>query len=131
MVEPVVVHADRCAAERWDDAALAAVSWRTLLSADRTPTSDVTVGVAEIEPTGSSSAAPPHRHDAGEVYVVLEGEGVLWIDGMRSTVSPGSAAYIPGGAWHVVHNSGDVTLRVLYVLVADSFADVDYEFPPT
>jgi mannose-6-phosphate isomerase-like protein (cupin superfamily) len=44
-----------------------------------------------------------HYHRASEeIYVVLEGEGELEIDGEARRVRPGEAALIPAGAWHEI-----------------------------
>jgi len=44
-----------------------------------------------------------HYHAASEeIYVVLEGDGELEIDGERRRVHPGDAALIPAGAWHEI-----------------------------
>jgi mannose-6-phosphate isomerase-like protein (cupin superfamily) len=44
-----------------------------------------------------------HYHAASEeIYVVLEGEGELEIDGERRHVRPGDAALIPAGSWHAI-----------------------------
>ncbi|HEX2578373.1 MAG TPA: cupin domain-containing protein [Aquihabitans sp.] len=122
---PVVVHESERPAER--DDRMSGVTWRTLVSGDRVPTSQLTVGVAELDPHGCTPR--PHRHAIAETYYVLSGTGVLTIDGTTSPARPGTAAFIPPGAWHVLTNQGSRTLRVLYVLAADAFEDVVYEFP--
>ena len=44
-----------------------------------------------------------HYHRASEeIYVVLEGEGDLTIDGERRQLGAGDAALIPAGAWHEI-----------------------------
>jgi mannose-6-phosphate isomerase-like protein (cupin superfamily) len=44
-----------------------------------------------------------HCHRATEeIYLVLEGEGELDIDGESREVGPGDAALIPPGAWHEI-----------------------------
>ena len=44
-----------------------------------------------------------HYHRASEeIYLVLEGEGDLEIDGDRRRVGAGEAALIPAGAWHEI-----------------------------
>ncbi len=128
-IRPIVVQEDACAVEGWDDPILGTVLWRTLLSADRTPTSQLTVGVAEIGP-GGANANPLHRHAAPEVYYILSGEGVVSIAEVDHPVRPGATVFIPGNAWHGTRNTGDDTLRLLYVFAVDSFADVAYEFAP-
>jgi hypothetical protein len=48
-VSAIVVHESDSPLEGWDDPVRGTVTWRTLLSGDRTPTKGLTVGVAEIE----------------------------------------------------------------------------------
>jgi quercetin dioxygenase-like cupin family protein len=126
--QPVVVDEEACELEGWDDPTMGKVTWRTLLSADRTPTSSMTVGVAEIGP-GQRHSFHPHRHQPPEIYYILAGEGVVSIDGVDHAVRPGAAVFIPGDAWHGARNTGSEVLRLLYVFAVDSFADVTYVFP--
>ena len=126
-IRPIVVDEQNCELEGWADAAPGAVTWRTLLSADRTPTSDMTVGVAEIAP-GAADQGVAHRHPPAEVYYILAGEGVVTIDGVEHPVRSGSTLFIPGNAWHRTRNTGAGTLRLFYVFAVDSFADVEYTF---
>jgi mannose-6-phosphate isomerase-like protein (cupin superfamily) len=68
---------------------------------------------------GLFTAAPGHvdvqfPHSVDEVYVVVAGRAVLEVDGVRTPVETGSAAYVPP---HVPHRFVDVTedLRVVVV----------------
>lgn len=123
-----VVHEDAVAVEGWDDAVRGKVVWRTLLSGDRTPTSQLTLGVTELGP-GQPSPFLPHRHAQAEAYYVLAGEGVVHLDGVEHPLRAGSCVFIPGDAWHGARNTGSEVLRLLYVFATDSFADVRYVFP--
>jgi quercetin dioxygenase-like cupin family protein len=125
-----VVHEDGIPVEGWDDAVRGKVVWRTLLSGDRTPTSQLTLGVTELGP-GQPSPFLPHSHAQAEAYYVLSGEGVVHLDGVEHTLRAGSTVFIPGDVWHGARNTGSETLRLLYVFAADSFADVHYVFPST
>jgi quercetin dioxygenase-like cupin family protein len=124
---PFAIHEEACAFEQWGDARHPRVRWRTLVSADRTPTGSLTLGVAELPPGGSAEFRL-HRHEQPEVYYVVEGEGVVTISGVEHPVRPGSAVFIPGDAEHGAVNTGDGTLRLVYVFPADSFDEVRYEF---
>lgn len=126
-VQPVVVHESQCEEERWEPPAPGTVRWRTLLSADRTPTSALTVGVAEIAP-GGEDRLRLHRHGPPEIYYVVAGEGRVSIDGAEHEVRAGSAVFVPGDAWHAVRNTGSQPLRLLYTFPVDAFADVEYVF---
>lgn len=128
MSQPVVVDERGCPVEDWADTGRNGVSWRTLISVDRTPTDSLTMGVAEIQP-GSPDELHLHRHEPAEVYYVLAGEGVVSIDGKVHEVGSGSAVFVPSNALHAVGNTGTGVLRLLYVFGVDSFDDVTYVFP--
>jgi len=102
------------------------VIWRTLLSADRTPTEALTLGVAEV-PAGEE-APRTHRHAAAEAYYILEGAGVVEIEGREHPVEKGSAVFLPGNALHRLRNTGSAALRLVYVFPVDAFEDVEYVF---
>lgn len=124
---PTVVHADDCPLERWDDPTRGGVVWRTLLCGDRTPTRGLTLGVAEFPPGGTGSLRP-HRHAPPEAYYVLDGQGVVTIDGVEHPVRAGTAVYLPGDATHAVINTGPTPLRLVYVFPVDGFPEVEYHF---
>ena len=128
--EPFVIHEQECPFEQWDQPATGRVRWRTLESADRTPSDALTVGVAEIEP-GAAADFRPHRHAQPEVYYILSGEGIVSISGQQYPVRPGSTVFVPANALHGAWNNGTEVLRLLYAFAADSFAQIKYEFPLT
>jgi mannose-6-phosphate isomerase-like protein (cupin superfamily) len=121
---PHVAHERDIAVEGWDGI----VAWRTLLSADRTPSAGLTVGVAEIAP-GSSEVGALHHHADHEAYYFIAGHGEVHLDGVEYAVEPGSVVFVPGGTAHFVRNTGTETLKFLYVFAVDQFSDVDYVFP--
>lgn len=129
-IEPFVSHEGDAALERWEGEAARYLHWRTLLSADRTPTEALTLGVAELAP-GEAKGFRPHRHAPHEAYYVLSGEGVVVLDGEEHPVRAGSVVFVPGGTSHGACNRGSEPLRILYVFAVDSFTDVKYEFPAT
>jgi mannose-6-phosphate isomerase-like protein (cupin superfamily) len=126
--KPVVVNEDEREWEGWREDEVAErgnVQWRSLVSADVTPSSGLTLGIARV-PGGGNLAA--HRHEHAEVYLVLDGTGVVTIDGEPSPVRQGTGVFIPGGAIHSVRSTGPTDLRFAYVFAADSFSDVTYVF---
>ena len=126
--KPFLIHEDECPLESWDDPARGNATWKTLISADRSPTESLTVGTAKVDP-GEGTPYRLHRHAHPEVYYVLEGEGHVWVDGEEFQVRAGSALFIPGSSEHGLHNSGSVPLRLLYIFPAEKFEEVEYEFP--
>lgn len=62
-------------------------------------------------PAGHVDSQQPHAED--EVYVVVAGQAVLDVDGVRTPVASGSIAYVPAG---VPHRFTDIS-RDLHVAV--------------
>jgi quercetin dioxygenase-like cupin family protein len=124
-VLPTVLRSEEQARDGWDDPVKGRISWRTLFSGDATPTDALTAGLAELEPGGWLGL---HRHAPAEIYYVIEGRGVVTIDGEDCQVGPGAAVFIPGDAEHGVRNDGVETLRFVYVFPTDSFGEIEYRF---
>ena len=59
--------------------------------------------------------APDHFHTYDEVIYVLEGEGVLEIDGEQAPLTQGTCIHLPARLVHCLANTGDAELRVLGV----------------
>ena len=117
-----------CPTESWRNDETGHVDWWTLFSADRTPTSALTVGVAEV-PVGAPRPPRGHTHEQAEVYFFLSGAGEVVIEGVPTPVIAGDAVFIPGNVEHMSVNTGEVPLRLLYFFAADSFAEILYKFP--
>ena len=128
MTGPIIRRAEQCELESWDDPVRGSVTWRTLFSGGRTPTSELTMGIAELPP-GLTDPGHPHRHAQSEVYYVLSGSGFVSVDGVATGVTEGSAVFVPGNAPHYARNTGAGSMRLLYVFAVDSFEQVQYEFP--
>lgn len=63
---------------------------------------------------GPGQATERHYHArTEEIYVLLEGEGEMEVEGDRSHVGPGDAILIPAGAWHQIRATGSGPLRLL------------------
>jgi mannose-6-phosphate isomerase-like protein (cupin superfamily) len=125
---PVVVHTSDRTSETWPEDQVAErgdVSWKTLISAPATPSDTLTLGVARLAP---GTSLRPHRHEQPELYYVLEGSGVVTVDGSSQVVGPDAAVFVPGNARHCIACTGEVDLRFAYVFAADSFEDVEYVF---
>ena len=126
--EPVVVREKDREWETWQDEDVAKrglVYWRTLVSGGVTQSETLTLGIAKIP---SGEALNEHRHQQAELYLVLEGSGLVRIDSASRPVEAGTAVFIPGNTLHSCENTGGSELRIAYVLAADSFDDVDYVF---
>ena len=124
---PWVVHEEDCPEESSEALGPGRVTWRTLVSGDRTPSTALTAGVAEVAP-GGSGPIQPHHHPEPEVYYVVSGCGEVYIDGVTYPLRPGSAVFIPGGAQHTAINTADEVLRLFYVFPANAFGDIEYTY---
>jgi quercetin dioxygenase-like cupin family protein len=126
--EPVIVNLDEREWETWPGHQVAQrgdVSWKTLISAGATDSSELSLGVGRLPPGG---ILREHRHEQAEVYFVLEGSGVVTIDGAARRVHPGAGVFIPGDALHSIECTGDTDLRIAYAFATDAFEDVEYVF---
>lgn len=71
--------------------------------------------------------APDHFHRYDEVIYVLEGEGVLEIDGEQAPLRPGTCIHLPRTLVHCLANTGGEEMRVLGVFTpAGSPAEAYY-----
>lgn len=62
----------------------------------------------------SGAQTTPHYHPrTEEIYFILEGTGIMQIDGELRAVGPGDAIAIPPGAVHTIRNTGTGWLRFL------------------
>ena len=58
----------------------------------------------------------PHRLQTSEVYFILQGQGLMWIDGESQAVRPGQAIYIPPHTTQSIQNPGDSDLTFLCIV---------------
>ena len=123
---PVINEAER-PIDGWDDPERGRVRWRTLFSKGVSPTEGVTCGVALL---GPGDWLARHRHAPPEVYYVLEGAGIVFLDGEERRVEAGDAVFIPGMALHGISQDGEKPLKFFYVFGVDSFDSVTYLFSP-
>ena len=71
--------------------------------------------------------APDHFHRYDEVIYILEGEGVLEIDGEQTPIGPGTCIHLPRTLVHCLANTGESDLRLLGVFTpAGSPAEAYY-----
>jgi len=69
---------------------------------------------ATVKPGMTST---PHRLRTSEVYYILEGEGVMYINGESVKVRPCQAIYIPPNSTQYIHNPGKVDL--IFICIVD------------
>jgi len=61
----------------------------------------------EVEPGGSQVI---HSHNHEQVYVVISGEGRVYVDGDNRAVSAGELIHIPSNADHGIENTSEEVL---------------------
>jgi quercetin dioxygenase-like cupin family protein len=96
---------------------------RTFLSAGRTPSSGLSMGVFEMPP---GALLEPHSHHPREVYYVVDGEAEVYADDEWRSLRKGDVVYFPGDAVHGARNRGDVTCRIVWAFPADSYDEIEY-----
>lgn len=114
--------------ESWDDERLRQLSpilWKTLISAGKTNSYGLTMGLCEIPP---GKQLIRHRHQEEELYYILAGEGQMEINRQVSPIKAGMAVFIPGNAEHALVNQSPSPLQFVYVFPVDSFQQVQYLF---
>jgi quercetin dioxygenase-like cupin family protein len=67
----------------------------------------------EVEKAGYT---PKHSHPWPHINYIIEGEGVLMINGTNQNLSPGSYAYVPANALHQFQNAGNQILRFICIV---------------
>ncbi len=84
---------------------------RVLLDAAEGGAANQSLAEAELQP---GQATERHYHAATEeLYVLLDGSGVMEVDGEQGEVVAGEAILIPPGAWHEIRAGADAPLRFL------------------
>jgi mannose-6-phosphate isomerase-like protein (cupin superfamily) len=58
----------------------------------------------------------PHRLATSEVYYILEGKGIMYIDGVQAEVGPDQTVYIPPHGVQSIRNTGDTDLKFLCIV---------------
>jgi len=70
----------------------------------------ITTTLVEMEPGGIQK---PHHHETEQCYMILEGSGVMEIDGEKAAVGPGDTIFIPSDSIHSLHNESQTTLKYI------------------
>lgn len=99
---------------RWDDRASLPASpnreFRLLVNED-VGCRDITQFVGVIPP----GRAPLHSHTYDEVVYVIEGDGLLHLDGGHTPIAAGTCMHLPPRVEHCLENTGSEPMRILGV----------------
>ena len=57
-----------------------------------------------------------HRLKYSEVYYILKGKGVMYIEKEKKTVGPSDTIYIPPGSMQCIENTGKIDLEFLCIV---------------
>lgn len=126
MQEPVVIEPDTLDVEEWDDKSKGEVTWKTLISSDRTPSSDIICGLAYFGPCHKLAR---HRHRQPEIVHVVDGGGMASFDGEQVVLRKGTTIFVPSNISHefVADTAG---LTLFYTFAVSAFTDIEYQFQP-
>ncbi len=78
---------------------------------------EISSGITGFDPGCSNTT---HYHNAEESVIVIEGQGILMINGAEHRVGAGDAAFITPGTRHRLINTGEGPFRIAW-----SYATVD------
>ena len=78
---------------------------------------EISSGITTFE-AGTSNTT--HYHNAEESVIIIEGEGILMINGQENNVRQYDAAFITPGTHHRLVNTGSTSFKI-----AGSYATVD------
>jgi quercetin dioxygenase-like cupin family protein len=72
------------------------------------------VHISEIEP--GTRSHPPHTHAGIEAFHVLEGNGVVEVEGERQAVGPNEVVMIDASREHGLVNNGSTRMRYVVII---------------
>jgi mannose-6-phosphate isomerase-like protein (cupin superfamily) len=66
-----------------------------------------------VVPVGADIGIHTHAHDNEEIYIIISGRGLMFVDGREFEVGPGHVVVNRPGGTHGLRNSGDTALRMV------------------
>ncbi len=82
------------------------------LSLDRNLDLNCSIAHSIVE---SGKNTVPHMMKSPEIHYILEGEGLLYIDGVPIEIRPDQLIYIPAGSVQTTYNTGNTALKFLII----------------
>ena len=99
------------------------VRWKFLIDKDFNGSTGLSLGYAEIAPGGDLTL---HYHSPDEIYVIINGEGILNKSGDLEKIKKGDVVYIGRNEKHALKNDGEKTLEFYWIFPTDRFSEVEY-----
>ena len=99
------------------------VRWKFLIDKDFNGSTGLSLGYAEIAPGGDLTL---HYHSPDEIYVIINGEGILNKSGDLEKIKKGDVVYIGRNEKHALKNDGKETLEFYWIFPTDRFSEVEY-----
>ncbi len=72
--------------------------------------------VMRLFTVGKDGFTPKHRHPWPHINYVVEGEGVLYLDGKEYKLSKNCVAFVPANALHQYRNTGEKELLIICIV---------------
>lgn len=108
----IVSHEDNVETIKFDNPEAKGASMKAIVSPEEGWEGHV-MRVLELEEGGYS---PKHNHPWPHINYMLEGEGVLFLDGEEHKVKKGSYAYVPAGKLHQFKNAGSGVFKFICIV---------------
>lgn len=87
-----------------------AITSYLLVSAGTCDAEKLAITIVEMEPGGFQHL---HAHEPEQMYYILEGQGLMMVNGEERPVQAGDCVFFPSFAEHGLKNTGDEVLRYL------------------
>lgn len=108
----IVSHEDKAIANPFDHPEVKNAAMKVLIG-EKEGWIDHVMRIIELAPEGYS---PHHTHPWPHINYMIEGRGLLIIEGEEHSVEAGSYAYVPADKKHQFKNSGDVMFRFICIV---------------
>jgi mannose-6-phosphate isomerase-like protein (cupin superfamily) len=81
-----------------------------LVSKNTCASENLAITIVEMEPGGVQNL---HSHEPEQMYYILDGSGLMSVDGEESPVQAGDSIFFPPSVVHGLKNTGEGVLRYL------------------
>ncbi|MEM2841638.1 MAG: cupin domain-containing protein [Candidatus Bathyarchaeia archaeon] len=75
---------------------------------------EMCVGIIWLKPGAVTKPCHAHLREEEVIYIV-EGDGEVWVDGEKAPVRAGDFVLFPKNSKHMLRNSGNTTMQVLFI----------------